>query len=142
MLFSALQWKASLGLQVTGLLPQQRHFGALSPSPTTLHQTLCLSSTLSLALPPYLSLSPKYSFQAPCVTSSCLPFRPQFITHLGRVTFPMTSLPKVLPPRCLSTFHHIPGSVVHLLSYFVPEWSPSHCPHWSMSSLRREIWLP
>ena len=69
------------------------------------------------------------------------PFRPQFITHLGRVTFPMTSLPKVLPPRCPSTFHHIPGSVVHLLSYFMPKWSPSHCPHWSMSSLRKEIWL-
>lgn len=109
--------------------------------PPLCNQTLCLSSTLPLALSPYLSLCPKYSFQAPCVTSSCLLFRPQFIPHLGTVTFPMTSLPKVLPPRFLSTFHHIPGSVVHLLSYFVPEWSPSHCPHWSMSSLRREIWL-
>ena len=69
------------------------------------------------------------------------PFRPQVITHLGRVTFPMTSLPKVLPPCFLYTFHHIPGSVVCLFSYLVPKWSPSHCPHWSMSSLRREIWL-
>ena len=124
----------SLLFQVTGLFPHQCHFGALSPSPTTLQSNFVpfLNST---------SGSSPLSVPLSKILLPSSPFRPQVITHLGRVTFPMTSLPKVLPPCFLYTFHHIPGSVVCLLSYLVPKWSPSHCPHWSMSSLRREIWL-